>query len=203
MVLEVSLTVIAMDAILSIMDKVKTIIKETGWYLVVAVVVLFPLAVYILFSSHQKPQIPVVVSPTPIPFSQTIPNTQFTPPDDGYSLNYPSAWKPQVYEGDPIVNLSFVVDGKVYKLVVSPPGQINPEGTNPDTTTTDATNISYSGQLFTRTIWKNNGVPFYIVAVPQSDIIPYFFSMELPPKNPDLYIQVFDQILASAHFANR
>jgi hypothetical protein len=118
----------------------------------------------------------------------------------GPTFSYPKGWKDVSAPGSKTITIAYVVNGVTYKLNVSPPAQINPEG-GANITDTSST-VTYNGRSYTRTIWSKDGKPFYMTAIPaqnQSDTV-YVLSMDLPPTDTDRYIATFDQIAGTLSY---
>lgn len=178
--------------------KKDVVLKEIGLYVLIIFIFSLPFILYSVFSKHQlsvSPQ-PSVTPVTPqITQSGSSEEQIYTAPSNAYSIVYPTGWTKASY-GE-VTNFTYTEGGKTYKFIISPPGQINPEGVDQNTTT-QTSKQNYGGKLFTRTVWSESGVPFYIEAIPDDvDTTPYFFSMELPPVNTSVYIVLFDQTMSS------
>lgn len=163
----------------------------------VAVVVIILLAILFYGLENQTSQITTqsFVSPTPVSLDLT---QQYKDPSNSYSISYPGTWK-TVQTNSPVGALTFEQAQQDYRFTVSPPGQINPEGS--ENTTIEQRDIEYGGKLYTIQLWEKQGKPFYIVAIPKDiKTNPHFFSMQLPPQNTDEYIAAFGRIVASLKY---
>lgn len=159
---------------------------------------------FIFLGIQQQPtqKNPVSVFPTPTSLP-TIASTQrlttYTEPNHKYTLNYPAGWNTVTNSNpnDSVSTFLFTEQNAQYRFRVSPPGQINLAEID-NGVTSDETEVNYQGKLFVQTLWKKQGIPLYISAVPKDVVTtPYFFSMEIPPQNTNTYVTIFNQLVAS------
>lgn len=166
-------------------------------YIVVIAAVFFVLFLGILFTtSHKVPLSTFVVTPTPI--TVPLPN-QYHSVDSSYSLSYPIAWNaPSVPSSELVKPFTFSVNGKTYRFLVSPGGQIHPDGYPYKT---DVHTVVYHGLEYRRTIWfdPSTNLPFYMVTEPSgTNTTSYVFAMDIPPVNSNYYIAEFDHVVSQA-----
>lgn len=125
----------------------------------------------------------------------------YTTPDGAYSFSYPASWKIITSpDGVDVTTLTYMIDGKTYRLTISPPGQINPEGVL--NISTQVAQVSYGSMTYTRTLWSENGKPFYITAVPivTADQQYYVLAMAIPNGATSDYLSALGMIATSLHY---
>jgi hypothetical protein len=118
----------------------------------------------------------------------------------GYALNYPAQWARTTPDNSPYTILTSTQNGVQYTFRISPPGQINPEGKDNVTATTDK--VTYANRTYVRTVWRTNDQAFYVTAVPQdletgtstTNANEYDMMMDFPPGASGDYLSVFDQV---------
>src|SRR5258708_5215017 len=158
--------------------------KGRGLAIVVIVVVLLVLFLGLSLTSSNKLSLSTsIITPTPI--IVPLPN-QYRSADSSYSLSYPVAWNaPSVPTSELVKPFTFSVNGKTYRFLVSPLGQIHPEGYPYKT---DVRTVVYNGLAYRRIIWfdPSTKLPFYMVTEPSgTNNTTFVFAMDIPPVNSD------------------
>ncbi len=135
-----------------------------------------------------------VTSPTPIPIVWK----EKPEPAQNFSIQLPANWAEKInaVPTDRVQQYIYTVNGTVYTFTISPPGQGVADASLMQVDTITHTPVVYGGRNFLLSIWKYQGTPFLIEAVPNEQEF-YFssFAMQLPPVNTDQYIALFEQVM--------
>src|SRR5581483_450402 len=154
-------------------------------------------AIVVLIEKKNNANKPLFTPPKTTSSSQA----QYSGTNAGLKFSYPATWKDVSEPGSDVTTVTYTVSGQTYRLRISPPSQINPEGV--DGLTHQTTVITYNDRPYSRTVWYTNGKAFYITAIPaqtQDTANTYVLSMQLPPTDTQQYIATFDQIAGTLSY---